>query len=299
MGEVPVEGGRSEGARDDHHANRDQEAVTRHILAAALFACLASGTVGAQAPSPPRDSLIPDRQLFHRSDLYVAGAFAVGTIALLPADKHLTALFRDEDLLASGSARKIGDAGTWLGGPGPLLIGSAMYVVGRVGRVPKMAELALHGSEAVVVGSLTATVIKGLVGRARPYATKDTNSRDFGFNRGWSNRDYKSFPSGHATAAFSAAAAVVAETRAWWPGSTVYVAPVMYGGATIIGMSRIYNDQHWASDVLMGAAIGTFAGLKVVRFNHTHAGNLVDRILLGTKVVPTANGPAVGFGRSF
>jgi hypothetical protein len=44
----------------------------------------------------------------------------------------------------------------------------------------------------------------------------------------------------------------------------------------------MYEDKHWASDVVMGAAIGTFAGLKVVRFNHTHEGNRIDRWLLGT-----------------
>ena len=95
------------------------------------------------------------------------------------------------------------------------------------------------------------------------------------------------------------AAAVVAETREWWPGSTWYVAPVMYGGAALVGMSRIYNDQHWASDVVMGAAVGTFAGLKVVRFNHTRAGNRLDRILLGTRVVPAAKGAALMWNGTF
>ena len=45
----------------------------------------------------------------------------------------------------------------------------------------------------------------------------------------------------------------------------------MYGGATLVGLSRMYNNAHWASDVTLGAAIGTFSGIKVVRFNHSHA----------------------------
>jgi membrane-associated phospholipid phosphatase len=32
--------------------------------------------------------------------------------------------------------------------------------------------------------------------------------------------------------------------------------PLAYSLATIVGLSRIYNNAHWASDVLAGAAIG-------------------------------------------
>jgi membrane-associated phospholipid phosphatase len=92
---------------------------------------------------------------------------------------------------------------------------------------------------------------------------------------------------------------VVAETNEAWPQYTWIVAPVMFGGATAVGLSRMYDNQHWASDVVMGAAIGTFAGLKVVRFNHTHAGNELDKILLGTRVVPTANGTALAWNVGF
>jgi membrane-associated phospholipid phosphatase len=271
----------------------------RFVLLAVIGTLITGQGAGAQAAPAPVDSAIPDHQLFHRSDLYVAAGFAVATVALLPADRHLTSVFRDEDLLNNSSAKHLASVGSFLGGPGPLIIGPAMYLVGRFGHIPRMAELAVHGTEAVVVGSGIASVIKAAAGRRRPYAVSDSNSRDFSFGRGLSNDSSKSFPSGHATAAFSAAAAVVAETSEWWPNSTWYVAPVMYGGATIVGLSRIYNDQHWASDVLMGAAIGTFSGLKVVRFNHTHSGNRLDRILLGARVVPTGNGPALAFSSAF
>ena len=53
-----------------------------------------------------------------------------------------------------------------------------------------------------------------------------------------------------------------------------------------MGASRIYNDDHWVSDVIVGAGIGTFSGLKVVRYNHSHTGNRLDRWLLSTSIVP-------------
>ena len=54
----------------------------------------------------------------------------------------------------------------------------------------------------------------------------------------------------------------------------------MYGGASLMGLSRIYNNQHWASDVMGGAAIGTLIGLKVVKYTHSHPGNRIDDKLI-------------------
>ena len=272
--------------------------MKRSLLGAAL-AALTVASPGRAQSARPDSAIIPDQQLFHRSDLYMAGAFVAGTIALLPADKHLAQLIRDDDLIGNGNLHRLASTAKFFGGPGPLIIGPAMYVVGRYGHVPRMAELAVHGTEAVLVGAGVATVAKVMAGRERPFVNADTNPHDFGFMRGLKDDQHKSFPSGHTTAAFSAAAAVVAETHEWWPKSTLYVAPIMYGGATVVGLSRMYDDQHWASDVLMGAAIGTFTGLKTVRFNHTHTGNRIDGILLGTRVIPASGGAVVAWSGNF
>mgnify|MGYP003299304791 CR=1 FL=1 len=48
----------------------------------------------------------------------------------------------------------------------------------------------------------------------------------------------------------------------------------------------MYNNQHWASDVIMGAGIGTFAGLKVVRFHDSRPNNRIDRLFLTAALVP-------------
>jgi membrane-associated phospholipid phosphatase len=42
----------------------------------------------------------------------------------------------------------------------------------------------------------------------------------------------------------------------------------------------MYNNQHWASDVIAGAAIGTLTGIKVFRYQHSHPDNWLDRKLL-------------------
>jgi len=128
--------------------------------------------------------------------------------------------------------------------------------------------------------------------RARPYVdTISPNPDDFqllrGFKRGES---YRSFPSGHTLAAFAAAAAVSAETSRWWSWASYTIGPLMYGGAAAVGVSRMYNNRHWASDVILGAALGTFAGTKVVRYHATHPGNRIDKWLINASFSPSNPG---------
>jgi membrane-associated phospholipid phosphatase len=165
-----------------------------------------------------------------------------------------------------------------------------MYLGGRLSHNERLADLGLHGTEAIFVGLAATGLIKGVAGRARPYM--DTNNpHDFKPFRGFTGgSDYSSFPSGHTLTGFAVASAVTAETHRWWPHSTWYIAPAMYGGATMIGLSRMYNNKHWASDVMLGAAIGTFAGTKVVRYHHSHPKNRIDRWLLGATIVPNSGG---------
>jgi membrane-associated phospholipid phosphatase len=83
---------------------------------------------------------------------------------------------------------------------------------------------------------------------------------------------------------------VTSEIRRLHPKALPYVATVMYGGATLVGLSRMYHNKHWASDVALGAAIGTFSGLKVVRYSHTHPDNKIDRVMLHAFVAPDGHG---------
>jgi membrane-associated phospholipid phosphatase len=172
-----------------------------------------------------------------------------------------------------------------------------MYGIGRLTGWRDVADLGLHGTEAVVLSGATTALIKGLAGRARPYVSLDTNAHDFRFGRGFNRGGYQSFPSGHTSAAFAAASVVTSESQRWWPHQTWLVASAMYGGATLVGLSRMYNNAHWASDVVLGAAIGTFSGIKVVRYSHGHSNNVIDRTLLGLHLVPTLDGVAIVVGR--
>jgi membrane-associated phospholipid phosphatase len=55
-------------------------------------------------------------------------------------------------------------------------------------------------------------------------------------------------------------------------------------------MTRIYLDQHWASDIAAGAFVGTLFGTKVVHYAHTHRQSKLDRILMGGMIAPMRSG---------
>ncbi len=60
-----------------------------------------------------------------------------------------------------------------------------------------------------------------------------------------------SFPSGHGSSSFATAASL-AYSYGPWAGVPAFAA------ATYIGMSRVANNAHWASDIVAGAGLGIF-----------------------------------------
>jgi membrane-associated phospholipid phosphatase len=255
-------------------------------LVAGLSIVLAIQTLTAQ---PADTTKISRKPLFVKSDALIAAVFVVGTVAAAPVDRHVANQLRRDSAHFNKFVDRSADFFRWMGAPGPYFIGPGMYAVGRVIDNKEMADLGLHGTEAVLLGSAIVTVGKGLAGRARPYKDPD-NPRNFKLNRGWRHEEYRSFPSGHSLGGFAAAAAVSAETARWWPKTRWIIGPAMYGGAALVATSRMYHNKHWASDVVMGAGIGTFAGLKVVRYHHSHPGNRIDKWLLSANVTPTPAG---------
>jgi membrane-associated phospholipid phosphatase len=265
--------------------------VTKLFTLTAALALAATTVAEAQ---PTDTTKISHEPLFTSSDAWIAAGFVAGTVAMFPADRYFARKLQSTGNQENRFLRNAASDFRFMGDPGSLIIGASLYGIGRLARVDRMADLGLHGTEALLVSNAVFGVLKGVGGRARPEADIK-NANNFRFGRGFSKGDiYRSFPSGHAAMGFAAASAVTAETSKWWPKSTWYIAPVMYGGATMIAASRMYNNKHWASDVVAGAAIGTFAGTKVVRYHHSHPGNRIDKWLLNPHVQKTPEGVAVG-----
>ena len=244
--------------------------------------------LGGASPARAQADTSTRRPLFTGNDLLLAGGVLVAARLIHPLDEHYHRRLQDSSTQANRKLQLLSRVVRTTAAPGAYIIGGSLYAAGRLGHNDNLADLGLHGTEALVVGEITATTLKILVGRARPYV--GTGPDDYGLGRGAGSGDYKSFPSGHATAAFAAAAAVTSETARMAPDYKWLVGSVMYGGAALVGVSRMYNNMHWASDVIIGAGIGTFAGLKVVRYQHSHPGNRLDRWLLAGSLVPDGAG---------
>lgn len=82
--------------------------------------------------------------------------------------------------------------------------------------------------------------------------------------------DY-SFPSMHSATAFSLAAILDAEYGAQYP----WISAIGYGVAGSVGLSRIANNRHWATDVVTGAGVGIVS---------TYIGYLLNDLLWGRGV---------------
>ncbi len=251
-----------------------------HASLSALLLATALQPIGAQADTT--QSNIP---LFRPGDAVLGAAVVFGALFARRLDERLSLRIQDSSTQANARLRLISGIARTTAAPGALIIGTSMYAVGRLTKEEHLAALGLHGTEALIIGELVGGVMKGVIGRQRPYV-RPQNSHSFEFLRGFGGGDqYRSFPSGHTLAAFAAAAAVTSETSGWWPGTRWVIGPVLYSGATLTGLSRMYDNRHWASDVIVGAGIGTLAGLKVVRYVNAHQ-NRVDKLLLTGSIVP-------------
>lgn len=240
--------------------------------------------------SIPRPAASGGDPFFTTGDAWLALGFVAGTAAMAPLDVALAGALQDSTLQLHDDLRTLAGALRFLGFPGTAIIGGSMYALGRLGNIPPLAAVGLHGTEAVVVSYAFVWSGKNLLGRARPYNDAE-QPFDFEFARGFrGGTAYRSFPSGHSAAAFAAAAAVTAEMRMIWPEAAPYAAAILCPGALLVGVSRMYHNRHWASDVVAGAAIGTFSGLKVVRYHYRNPDNTVDRWLLPSALVPTESG---------
>ncbi|GGK57460.1 hypothetical protein GCM10011405_01960 [Rufibacter glacialis] len=128
---------------------------------------------------------------------------------------------------------------------------ATLFAVGAFAKRPKMKEAAVVGLSSFYLNALLTDKLKKSFQRHRPSNTNDSHLFE-GANGDGKNT---SFPSSHTSNAFAAATAIasVYHDHRWIPQAA-------YGVATLVGLSRINDNKHWASDVLAGAAVGYLTG---------------------------------------
>jgi membrane-associated phospholipid phosphatase len=237
---------------------------------------------GARSEPPP---------VLGARDAWIGAAFGLGALAIAPFDHGIAIGSQRPDLQRNRALHRTAVVFRHASQPGAYLALGTAWAAGRIGGNERLAEAGLRGVEAVTVGLVATGAVKLLAGRTRPYVDK-ARPHDFAFARGFRGSHSQSFPSGHTTVGFATAAGVTSTVAAHSPGARWPLGAALYGSATLMGLARIYEDRHWASDVVGGAAVGTLSGLAVSRYHRTRPGGRVDRWLLGASLVPRAGGGA-------
>lgn len=139
--------------------------------------------------------------------------------------------------------------------PGAALVGTG-YLIGRWSHNDRLAEASSLSAEALLTAGLWSSALKTVTARSRPAG--DTRGKFFNYNPG-PGETVGSFPSGHATCAFTVATvfAQVYKDHKW-------VSWVAYGTAGLIGASRVALGRHFPSDVIVGGLLGNSIGRMVV-----------------------------------
>lgn len=236
------------------------------------------GTLGQDFVSDAKYLLTSPLRIDGKSALIAGGVFvAIG--GLMAADRSIQQAFQENRTTATNdiarSLETIGFARTVLGANVALIGAGWLFREHEEGN--RLMHTALVSLESQLFVEGIVGVAKFGVGRARPTAEEGVYS--------FSPFDSfdTSFPSSHAARSF-AVAAVFAES---YPQPVPFLA---YTTATFIALSRIQLNEHFASDVLAGAALGFFVG-KSLSWRHKN-----PDFLRGMNIVPFVPTASSGLG---
>jgi membrane-associated phospholipid phosphatase len=141
----------------------------------------------------------------------------------------------------------------------PQAVIGGFYLGGLIFKRKKEKDTALYLLESVMFTQGITQVIKYSVGRARPFADKGAYHFE-GFRTHPSSYSL-SFPSGHASTAFSLAS-VIAEQY-----DNKLIDWASYSLAFLAAWARVNDNVHFTSDVFFGGVLGTWVGKTIVRLN--------------------------------
>jgi hypothetical protein len=176
------------------------------------------------------------------------------TAALIATDHRTINTFENSQGQVSwgNNISRIGASYTLL----PVVAG--FYGYGVLKDDPKPREVGVLGGEALLDSLIVVEVLKTAAGRNRP----DTPTNPGHFFKGGD-----SFPSGHAIESWALASVIAHE---YGHGSKV-VPVVVYSLAGVVSAARFTAQRHFASDIVVGGAMGWFLGRYVYQTHMDHA----------------------------
>ena len=239
----------------------------------------------ARIATPPTREL----KILGRSALVISGVSAAGAATYAFGDEPLREFMLSN---RSKTSEKISGYIEPLGRSKYMIPAAGLvYVSGAIARNPKLQRAGLLTVSSLLINDPVTKILKTEFQRRRP----DASSENHYFEGGEGGRHHASFPSAHTSTAFTFATsmATVYKDHKWVP-------PVAYGAATLVGLSRIHDNKHWATDVLAGATVG-FITAKTTNFLLNQIEKQLDKKKINIYVLPkVSNGTAgLSLGGSF
>ena len=180
--------------------------------------------------------------------LVFAVAVAAVTACTFPRDVRVHHWLTDQRIesirLLAQYVSKWGDYTT-----GTMILMGALWMAGVVFKRRAWRTAAIACLLAASFSGLVVNPARAVFGRPRP----NTEVEDR-FTGPSLSRKYQSFPSGHSATAFGTATALAVAAPA--------VGVPAMAGAALVGWSRMYVREHYLTDVVVGASVGTLFGLS-------------------------------------
>jgi membrane-associated phospholipid phosphatase len=138
-------------------------------------------------------------------------------------------------------------------------------------------QMGMINLEAIALNGAVNGLIAGFASRERPYREACVGPAERQIRDCRESKRYRSFFSGHTSTSFTSAGLMCAHhaNLPLYGGGAAEAWMVCLGGfatAATVGLMRVMSDQHFMTDVLTGAAIGTAAGLGVPWLLHYRGG---------------------------
>lgn len=189
--------------------------------------------------------------------LTFAGLAGVTTVVYI-YDKDIYNFFKDNKTETAETISKY-FIEPWGSGLYSIPLLGVIYLTGH--KNSRHRNVALTGLKAFIISGASAMVAKQIFHRHRPSQADPPDpylwEGPFNFET-----QYTSFPSGHTTTAFA-----VASVLAHGYKDKIWIGITSYSVAALVGLSRIQDGKHWASDVVAGAILGTFIGTTLSKIN--------------------------------
>ena len=115
---------------------------------------------------------------------------------MIPLDRHIAERLQDPSTQANRFFKRASTGVEVIASPGAYIIGGTLYAVGKIGKFDRVADLGWHGTEAVLFAQGVTYVLKGFVGRGRPFLSDGRDAGQFRLRQGIPSGDWTSFPVG-------------------------------------------------------------------------------------------------------